>query len=176
MDGGKGYGLKTHWVCTYQKKKKFVTIRYCWIWSSKCHCRCQIVIQQNIRCLHPAYNARKTALKISFIVFYFNFRKITFIWYWLCTVLQSWSLYHISKSFTIAASKLEKIGYGNCLLHTLLLFIMFPASKMDISPCLFLPKLFSIIKSLSKFWILATPWFQKIKKVVYIGYQRRTLL
>ena len=163
MDGGKGYGLKTHWVRTYQKIK-FVTIRYCWIWSSKCHCRCQIVIQQNIRCLHPAYNARKTALKISFIVFYFNFRKITFIWYWLCTVLQSWSLYHISKSFTIAASKLEKIGYGNCLLHTLLLFIMFPASKMDISPCLFLPKLFSIIKGLSKFWILATPWFQKNKK------------
>ena len=31
MDGGKGYGLKTHWVRTYQKKKNlslFVTVEY----------------------------------------------------------------------------------------------------------------------------------------------------
>ncbi|XP_023887325.2 mediator of RNA polymerase II transcription subunit 6 [Quercus suber] len=68
----------------------------------------------------------------------------------LCNVFAariSRSLYHISKAFTIAASKLEKIGYGNCLLHTLLLFIMLLASKMDIS--LFFPKLLSIIKGLS---------------------------
>ena len=71
-----------------------------------------------IRCLHSTYNNKKATLKWYFIfsvnIWILKGQLLVHLVYVL--LLQGRALYYISKAFTTAASKLEKIGYGRFLL------------------------------------------------------------